>query len=298
MLKNLSLAKKIAGGFVIILVLLVVLAIAGRMGLTRVVEKVDRAGEFQVLVTRILDARQNEKQFILTSDAKSADVVKKDILAVKTGAGRIVDADLNRSIQDQAGKILDQTGTYEKAFDTYVSLDQEKETLMGDMNTKAGNALEITSRIRDEQKAEYDDLMAQSETMTGRMRARVRYADQIQEDLLQAKGYYMVISGSDQENISMISQWKGHMDNIQRSLTESAPLMTEDIAQQRHEKVQTAHAGAISAAETFFAQNTFENNQALIQAIDDLRRTAKMFQQEMQELLEFYVEDVQIFSSL
>lgn len=298
MLKNLSLAKKIAGGFVIILVLLVVLAIAGRMGLTRVVEKVDQAGEFQALVTRILDARQNEKQFVLTSDAQSADVVKKDILGVKTGAGRIIDADVNKNIQGQAEKILNQTMAYEKAFDTYVSLDKEKEILMGDMNIKAGNALEITNRIRDEQKAEYDDLMAESESMTSRMRTRVGYADQIQEDLLQARGYYMVISGSDQENISMISQWKGHMDNIQRSLTESAPLMTEDIARQRHEKVQKAHARAISAAETFFSRNTFENNQALIQAIDDLRRAAKIFQQEMQELLEFYVEDVRIFSSL
>ena len=297
MLKHVSLAKKIIGGFVIILVLLVVLAGAGRMGLTQVVQKVDRAEDFQVLVTRILDARQNERQFVLTSDAKSAEVVKKDILAVKTGAGRITEADLDKDIQNRAEKILAQSDAYEKAFDTYVSLAKEKDVLMGDMNAKAGNALEITTRIRDGQKAEYDALMDQSETRTGLMRARVGYADRIQEDLLQTKGYYLVISGSDQENISMISQWKGHMDNIQRTLAESAPLMTEDIAQKRHENVKAAHADTTSAAELFFSDRTFENNQSLIQAIDDLGRAAKMFQQEMQELLEFYVEDIQVFSS-
>ncbi|HKL00194.1 MAG TPA: bacteriohemerythrin [Desulfotignum sp.] len=297
MLKHVSLAKKIIGGFVIILVLLVVLAGAGRMGLTQVVHKVDRAEDFQVLVTRILDARQNEKQFVLTSDATSADVVKKNILAVKTGAGRITEADPDKEIQGRAEKILAQSDAYETAFDTYVSLAEERDVLMADMNAKAGNALEITTRIRDGQKAEYDALMDQSETRTGLMRTRVGYAAQIQDDLLQAKGYYLVISGSDQENISMISQWKGHMDNIQRVLNASGPLMTEEIAQKRHERVQAAHAKAVSAAQVYFSDRTFENNQALIRAIDDLARAAKIFQQEMQELLEFYVEDIQIFSS-
>jgi hemerythrin-like metal-binding protein len=297
MLKNVSLAKKIAGGFVVILVLLVVLAIAGRMGLTRVVTQVDRADQFQVMAAWILDARQNEKQFILTSDPAVAAVVEKEIQALKTSAGRIAKDGTDPDIRNQAQKILSETQAYAQAFGTYVDLAAERDALMGDMNTKASNALEITTRIRDDQKALYDNLMAESETRISRMRTRVAYADRIQEDLLQAKGYYLVISASEQENISMITQWKGHMNNIQRSLTESASFMDEDAAKVRHEKLSAAHAAAADAAETYFGRTTFENNQKLIQAINDMQRAAKIFQQEMQELLEFYDEDVRMFST-
>ncbi|MFN2359379.1 MAG: hypothetical protein ABR534_16755, partial [Desulfotignum sp.] len=109
MLKNVSLAKKIAGGFVVILVLLVVIAIAGRMGLTRVVTQVERADEFQVMVARILDARQNEKQFILTSDPAVAAVVEKDIQALETSAGKIAQTGSDPDIRSQAQKILSET---------------------------------------------------------------------------------------------------------------------------------------------------------------------------------------------
>ena len=75
MLNNFSLAKKITGGFVITLILLVVLAFVGRIGLTRVVEKVESSNQFQLLVDRILDARQNEKRFILTNDPGAVAIV-------------------------------------------------------------------------------------------------------------------------------------------------------------------------------------------------------------------------------
>ncbi len=70
MLKRFSLAQKITGGFIIILILLIVLAFVGRVGLTRVVAKVDASNRFQLMVGHILDARQNEKQFILSNAPK------------------------------------------------------------------------------------------------------------------------------------------------------------------------------------------------------------------------------------
>ncbi len=172
----------------------------------------------------------------------------------------------------------------------------QKDTLMGDMNQKANAALAITSRIRDEQKASYDSLMGKSEQKTAQLRQRVVFANAIKENFIQAKGYRMVISGFGESNISMISQWKSHHDNIIRALENSLPMMTEDTAKNRHGKVMDAQAVVLEKANAFFSDKTDEKNTVLVDAVQAMRVASINFEQEMQELLEFYMEDVQIFS--
>ncbi|MCG8636086.1 MAG: bacteriohemerythrin [Desulfobacterales bacterium] len=296
MLNRFSLAKKIAGGFFIILVLLVMLAFVGRNGLTRVVDRVDTSNQFQGLVNLILEARQHEKQFILTNDTKAVDVVRKDIASLKAGVRKIADTLSDDQLKKDVRKIAKGLDAYGKAFDQYVDMARQKDTLMADMDVKASTALEITSGIRDEQKARYDSLMEESEAGIANMRMRVLFANRINENFLQAKGYRMVISDSQAENVSMMSQWKGHHADIKRDLKESLPLMTEEIARKRHEKVVSSQDALIRAAEQYFTDRSQENNQAVIQAVKTMRMATITFQQEVQELLEFYIEDVQIFS--
>ncbi len=296
MLKSFSLAKKITGGFVIILILLIVLAFVGRVGLTRVVEKVDSSNQFQLLVDRILDARQNEKRFILTNDPKAVEIVIKDIKLLKTGARNIVEATDDTGIRKQAQQILKVSDTYAKAFDDYVALAGQKDTLMGEMNQKANAALAITSRIRDEQKANYDSLKAKSGKKISQMRQRLVFAERIKENFLQAKGYRMVMADSKDYNVSMMTQWKGHHNDIKRDLKDVAPLMFEPVSKERHEKIITTQKAVIEKAGDFFKNRSYENNMALIKAVRAMRMATITFQQEMQELLEFYIEDVQIFS--
>lgn len=296
MLKSFSLSKKITGGFVVVLVLLIVLAFVGRLGLTRVVEKVDSSNQFQHLVDRILDARQNEKQFILTNDRKAVDTVLKDVELLKAGAKKIVDTTGDTGVGNQAQQILKTVDVYANAFGNYVTLAGQKDTLMGDMNQKASAALDITSRIRDEQKASYDALMAESEEKISQMRQRVVFAERIKEDFLEAKGYRMVISDSKETNVSMVTQWKGHHKNIKRDLAQVAPLMSEPISKERHDKIGSSQDAVIEKAEIFFKDKSQTNNLALIDAVKEMRMATITFQQEMQELLEFYIDDVQILS--
>ncbi|MBU3954691.1 MAG: bacteriohemerythrin [Proteobacteria bacterium] len=296
MLNNFSLAKKITGGFVIILILLVVLAFVGRIGLTRVVEKVESSNQFQLLVDRILDARQNEKRFILTNDPGAVAIVQKNIYTLKTQAKTIADTTRDAEVGKQIDQILKTSDTYAKAFEAYVGLAGQKDVLMGDMNQKANAALSITSRIRDEQRASYDSLMTASEEKKYKMRQRVIFAERIKENYLQAKGYRMVMMEAQELNASTMSQWKGHHSDIQRDLKEVAPLMTEPVSKERHEKIITTQKAVIEAAEAFFKNKTQENNLALISAVKDMHMAIITFQQEMQEMLEFYIEDVQVFS--
>lgn len=297
MLKNFSLAKKITGGFVIILILLIALAFVGRLGLTQVVKKVDSSNEFQILVNLILDARQNEKHFILANDPKAVDTVVKDIKTLKIQAKNIVDTTEDKIIKNQAREILKTSDTYAKAFGDYVALAGKKDILMADMSQKASAALKITSGIRDEQKAKYDALMDESEIKTSQMRQRVVYAEKIKENFLQAKGYRMVIADSLVNNVSTMTQWKGYHSDIKRDLKKITPLMFEEISKKRHGKIIVTQEVVVEKALLFFENKTQENNQALIKAVKDMQMSIITFHQEMQELLEFYIEDVQIFSS-
>jgi len=296
MLKNFSLAKKIISGFVIILILLIVLAFAGRLGLTRVVEKVNSANQFQFLVNHILEARQNEKKFILTNDPKAVSVVEDEITSLKKQTREILDDAQSKNIKKQANDIIKKSDIYNNAFKDYVVLAGEKDTLMSDMNHKASLALETTAKIRDEQKAKYDQLRNESETKISSMRQRVSFAVKINDAFLNAKGYRMVLAGSNIRNISIYEQWKGHHRNLKMTADEVNPLLVQDISKKSLEQVLLKHTECMDKANLFFDSKTDDNNIAFIKAIKELNRSIVIFQQEMQEQLEFYVEDVQIFS--
>ncbi len=296
MLKNFSLAKKIAGGFLIILILLVLLAIVGRIGLSDVVDKVDSANRFQLLVDHIVKARQNEKRFVLANDATSVVVVKDSIGALKRQAKSITESPVSADVKSQAGDILKKSQVYEKAFTDYVALAGKKDALMSDMNQKAARALDTTSTIRQEQKTKYDRLREESETTISQMRMRVEFAVKINNAFLEAAGLRMVLQDSNEQNISIYEQWKGQHRNLKASVDQVSPMLTEDISKKSLEKVIATQVVCMDAANAFFDNKSSDNNIALIKAVKEFRRAIVNFHQEMQEQLEFYIEDVSIFT--
>ena len=295
MLNRFSLVKKIAGGFVIILILLILLAVAGRMGLTRVVGRVDTSNQFQELVTLVLETRQIEKQFILTNDPDARDRVQKDISRLGKQVETILAGTDDREAAEGLERISTGLAAYGKAFERYVEMAAQKDALMAEMNQKASAALDITSKIRDDQKTQYDTLIEESETKISSMRMRVAVAGRIFENFLQAKGYRMVITEGG-KNASMMIQWEGHHTDIERDLKKIEPFMTEEISKKRHATLSAAQKDLKAKALIYFKENTQENNIALISAAKAMQMATLSFQQEMQEQLEFYIEDVQIFS--
>jgi|GEM_PF-599194 len=296
MFKGFGLAKKIAGGFVVILILLIMLAFAGRMGLIRVVDRVAVAGGFQSLVNLILDARQSEKQFILTNDADAVDRVNKNIAKLKAEIQKISESNSDGNLEKDIQGIVKGLDEYGSVFGEYADLARQKDTLMADMNQKAGDAFEISAKIRDEQKTAYDALMEESETLIYQMRLRVGVAGRINENFLQARGYRMVIGETSNNSISMITQWKRFHSNIKKELEGSLSLMTEEAAKTWHGKITDAQGVLISASEAYFKDKNRENNQVLIRAAKEMEQAVARFHQEVQELLEFYLEDIRIFS--
>ena len=68
MFKNMKLALKIGGGFVIILILTAAVGFIGWNGMNGVVDRVDKADDANRLVKDMLETRQTEKNFIIRKD--------------------------------------------------------------------------------------------------------------------------------------------------------------------------------------------------------------------------------------
>ena len=116
MFRNLSLSKKIAGGFAFILVLFFLLAMVGRVGLGRVVDKVESSNRFQNLERHILKARQHEKAFLLSSDPAAGKALQEELGTIQAIAGRILDRNQSDTVKSKVSDILEQSERYLAAF--------------------------------------------------------------------------------------------------------------------------------------------------------------------------------------
>ncbi|MCK5099969.1 MAG: hypothetical protein KAR45_17800, partial [Desulfobacteraceae bacterium] len=297
MLKTMSLAKKITGGFLIILILLIIIAFVGRVGLIKVVTKVDSANDFQLLVNHVVNTRQNEKKFILTNSAEAVDNVKKELAQLKQKTKEISSASSSESAKKQTSEILSNLEKYNKAFLSYVLLANKKDTLMKDMNSKADLALQTTAAIRDEQKAEYENLQDESASKVIELRLRVKYAIDIHKAYLHAKGYRMTLTEMNvNEKGSFYTEWLGKHNDLKLIIDRLKPLVKEAGSKKALTKVSKVQDVCIKKARTFLGNKNDDNRLAMIKAAKALQTVVIIFHQEMQEQLEFYVEDVQIFS--
>jgi len=297
MIRNLTLAKKITGGFTIILILLITLAFAGRFGLTQVVEKVDSANSFQALVSHILKARQNEKRFIMTNNTGIISIVNEELGKLKDQCDKIISRTKSSEIKNQVQNILKKSVLYRRAFGDYVSLASQKDILMADMNNKSRLTLDTTAKIRDAQKTEYNALMDESETKISSMRLRVSFAGKMHDAFLNAKTYRMLLAESNGFKASVYEQWKGQHKNLRAAADRLRPMLDDEGAIKGLDKVLAVQDECIKKANLFFKNKNDANNVALIKAVRELKRAIIYFQQEMQEQLEFYIEDVHILSA-
>jgi hemerythrin-like metal-binding protein len=297
MLSKMSLAKKITSGFLIILTLLVAIAFVGRFSLSKVVTKVDSANQFQFLVNHVLNARQNEKKFILSNDNKAVDEVNLELVQLKTKAQEVLSNAKSDSIKKSTNEILSNLDKYNKAFSSYVKLANKKDALMKDMAGKADLALKTTASIRDEQLVKFNKLKEESVPKIEEMRLRVKYSIDIQKSNIHAKGYRMALTAMNvKKNTSFLTEWEGKHKDLKIAAAKVKPLLHEDISKKGLNSLLQAHDVCIAKARSFFNKKSDGNRFELIKAAKELEKHVIIFNQEMQEQLEFYVEDVQIFS--
>ncbi len=152
-MKKMKIGTKITVLAVILIFLGTFAALTGYIGLSNVVNRVEKADDANRIIRGILVARQHEKNFMLHKDksyiekaAEQAQIVKKQIADAKAKFNR-------ETTKDQMDQITNEINLYLAAFKNYVALEEEKKVLMETMRANARETLAQGELIRADQKA-------------------------------------------------------------------------------------------------------------------------------------------------
>ena len=158
MFKNMKVGSKIIGGFSIVLVLLVVVAYVGYNGLSNVTDRVDKADDVNRLIKSILATRQQEKNFIIRGDKKYVDTVAVDVEALKKQANETRAKFKDPVNISQMDEVISSVNAYKNAFDDYVKFTEQQKVADDKMVKAAREVNEVANAIRQEQKAQFEEL--------------------------------------------------------------------------------------------------------------------------------------------
>jgi methyl-accepting chemotaxis protein len=144
MLKNLKIGMKLLIGFGIVLLLTLMVGLAGYTGMNKVLGSVEYSEDMWTVGEFMLNARQQEKNYMLRKDQASVDEMNGAIQGLKTRAEESSKRMNDPKITTSINEIINGTLQYESAFKQYVELQNLKEEDIKKMTAIVANALEET----------------------------------------------------------------------------------------------------------------------------------------------------------
>ena len=154
MFKSMKLGTKIVCLAVTLIVITGAVAWVGYIGMSGVVDRIGKADNVNRLAKGIMEARHQEKNFIIRKDQSYADKVFEQVAAMKTQADEIKGRFNDRENKDQMDRVTAEAGRYLKAFQNFVDMEKEKNAIIEDMRAKAKDAINQAEAIRSDQKAQ------------------------------------------------------------------------------------------------------------------------------------------------
>ncbi|WP_243546028.1 HAMP domain-containing methyl-accepting chemotaxis protein [Pseudodesulfovibrio tunisiensis] len=177
MLKNLKLGVKLGLGFGVVLMLTAFVAMIGFNGMVNVQDRVDKADDVNRLVRYILEARVQEKNYMLRKDEASvlahAAALQKIYDQANDTTGKFSDK-LNK---DQMATVNDSVLRYQKAFEKYVTLEESKNGAMANMRQQARTTLETIEALRADQKQQLKELQESGTASLAQINDKLHKAD-------------------------------------------------------------------------------------------------------------------------
>ena len=149
---NLKIGTKLSVGFVVIILLLIVTAIISFSGLLNVRDRVDKGDDVNILVETMLNARKQEKNFILRGDQSYLVEVKNYIESFQKQALETKEKFDQKINKDQMDAVINASNAYITAFHDFVELRISKKNRMPIMRQNAQTALDIIEEMRSDQK--------------------------------------------------------------------------------------------------------------------------------------------------
>ncbi len=152
-LKDMSLGKKLIGGFGLVIILLVIVAVLSIATLDSVETGTNSLLDNEIKLTEkadninisLLQARRDEKNFLMRGDLQYVDKVKSSVGGIRNDVSEIQKLEVGQNIRDEANTILAMASDYENTFLEIVNLQkqiglQEMEAINGDLINLARDA--------------------------------------------------------------------------------------------------------------------------------------------------------------
>ena len=164
MLKDLTIRSKLTGSFAVILVLTSLVGYFGYQGVNKLDTRIVKADDVNRLVKGILEARIEEKNYILRGDPvyakKVADKIQIIRAQIQATRSRFQKKENIKQI-DAVQKIVN---LYDDAFQSYVMLEGEKNSAVKLMRSAGQNALKQSESIRSDQKSQLAKIQTDRDT--------------------------------------------------------------------------------------------------------------------------------------
>jgi len=271
MLNNLKLGIKLSFGFGLVLLLTALVAVIGINGMQNVQDRVDKADDVNRLVRFILESRIQEKNFMLkhTPEAveKHAETLK-NLLAQTQATKEKFNHQINK---DQMAQVAKAVKEYEKAFATYLKLDEDNNLALKGMVTTAQKALTETEELRAEQQAQLSQLIATGNTSSEVLKdklAKTNDANVMVKWFLNAR-----MNAKDFMTTRNGAYLEQSRENLKKILDQAKTLKTRFRNQtniRQIDEVENALEGYLKALNTFATDSKLQN-----QAEKDMVSTAR-----------------------
>jgi two-component system sensor histidine kinase/response regulator len=164
MLKDLTIRSKLTGSFGVILILSSLVGFFGYQGVNKLDTRIIKADDVNRLVKDILDARIEEKNYILRGDPAYAKKVSDKIQGIRAQIQETRSRFLMKEDVEQIEKVKNIVDQYDDAFQSYVRLEDQKKSALKEMREAGQNALNQAESIRSDQKSQLKKIQSDRDT--------------------------------------------------------------------------------------------------------------------------------------
>ena len=209
--RNIKMGVKIFGGFSIVLLLMIVVAISSYNGLSGVVNRANNKDAVAKL-TRSFDlVRQHEKNYMMHNESSYSDKLKQEISALRKKANHLKKIFDNQQSIEYMNHVIQAATNYENSFNQFSSLRNQKTQRMKEMRQNAKTVRTYCDEIEKEQVAQLKKMRDENAVFIENKVARADDANQLVKMALNAKNYRTLIM---QGNMSVVDQWKSISNDV------------------------------------------------------------------------------------
>ena len=292
MLNQLSLIKKFVIGFALILILLVALAIVGYRGLSGVVEHTRVSDSVSAIGAHLTRARLYEQGFIISRHAEGVKNVRVALEEMKDEIARAESAYPDEAFRTRLSAIRSRMADYEQAFDAFVVLVGAQSEKATRMSEKARSALDLTSRIRNQEQTQLETIRQNSQTVIARKTAWVDAAAQVYNTALEAR--VSRVSLMNNNELSTMAQWKGANQKLEGEVVQLRSELKTPENVKLADRILELQKIYIDAVLGYLRTLQYEDLNRMIKSVKDYTWSITSLQFELRQQLDFFREDTQI----